>query len=165
MNNKTSPGEKLRIGKSILNAAKAFLCWDMFPDLTIQLIQMQEAVSYFHPPFDKSTIILFYQKENRNYSSSLFLLFHEIGHYVQFEKMKKSGRESLFWQNINTPTGNSRIAFEQESWQKGKVYFNQFVEEKSLPPSLLDAYDQYAMQSIQSYYDLAEQNETSKSMP
>ena len=122
MNKKTTPTKKLQIGKSILNAAKAFLCWDMFPDLTIQLVPTQEAISYFHPPFDKSTIVLFYQKDSRDYSTPLFLLFHEIGHYIQFEKMKKSRKESLFWQNINTPTGNSRIAFEQESWQKGKMW-------------------------------------------
>ncbi|MBN2029701.1 hypothetical protein JW824_05595 [bacterium] len=154
MNKKTTPEKKIRIGKSILDAAKAFLCWDMFPDLTIRLIQLQESVSYFHPPNDRSTIVLFCQKDNRDYSIPLFLLFHEIGHYIQYEQMKKAGTESLFWQHINTPTGKARSAFEQESWQKGKVYFNQFIEKNSLHPSILSAYDQYAKMSTESYHDL-----------
>ncbi len=154
MNKKTLPGEKIRIGKSILDAAKAFLCWDMFPDLTIQLVEMQETVSYFHPPGDRSTILLFYPKEKRDYSIPLFSLFHEIGHYTQYEQMKKAGNEPLFWENINTPTGHSRVAFERESWHKGKVYFKQFIEKNSLHPSLLSAFDQYAKMSVESYHDL-----------
>ncbi len=156
MNKKTTPEKKNRIGKSILDAAKAFLCWDRFPDLTIQLIQIQASISYFHPPNDRNTIVLFCQKENRDYSIPLFLLFHEIGHYLQYGQLKKVGNESQFWQNINTPTGHTRTAFEQESWQKGKIYFSQFIEKNSLHPSLLSAYDQYAKMSIESYQDFKE---------
>ncbi|MCJ7812462.1 hypothetical protein MUP95_03975, partial [bacterium] len=111
-----------------------------------------ETISYFHPPFNRSTIIIFYKK-SPDYSIPLFHLFHEVGHYMQYEKMQQTGRESLFWQNINTPTGSSRVAFEKESWQEGKVYLSQFIEKSGLDQSLLSKYDQYAKTSIESYQD------------
>ncbi len=154
MNKNIIPEHQTRqIDKSILDSAKAFLCWELFPNLTIQLVQMQETVSYFHPPFNRSTIIIFYKNENPDYSIPLFLLFHEVGHYIQYEKMQQKGMESLFWQNINAPTGSSRTAFEKESWEEGKIYFNRFIEKIGLHHSLLNEYDTYAKMSVETYQD------------
>jgi hypothetical protein len=36
------------IQKSILDGAKAFLCWDEFPDMAIQLVALQNAVGYYY---------------------------------------------------------------------------------------------------------------------
>ena len=139
------------VSKVILDKAKAFLCWDVFSDLSIQLIETQEAVSYFHPPASRSTILLYYERGNPDFSFPLFLLFHEAGHYLQYQEFQMQGRESEFWQIIDTPTGPEKAAFEKQTWDKGRELFKKFVQEHDLEASLLKEYDNKARKSIRSY--------------
>jgi len=139
------------VAKTILDQAKSFLCWDIFPDLTIQLIELKEAVSYFYPPFARSTIIVYYERGNTDFFVPLFHLFHESGHLLQFEEMRKAGRESDFWEAVNTTTGPSKVAFEKESWERGKKLLEKFVRGNNFKNSLLKKYDAYAEKSIRSY--------------
>lgn len=140
-----------RITKTILDQAKAFLCWDIFRDLSIQLVEVQEVVSYYHPPLDRSSIIVYYERGNKDFSFPLFLLFHEVGHYLQFHEMRENGREDDFQEMIDNPTGPANIKFEEESWSKGKRIFEKFIKIQNLDESLLKDYDRAAEESIRSY--------------
>lgn len=139
------------VNKAVLDKAKAFLCWDTFPDISVQLIETQKAVSYFHPPAGRSTIIVYYERGNSDFSFPLFLLFHEAGHYLQYREMEMQGRESEFWRIIDTPTGPEKAAFEKQAWEKGREAFKTFVQEQGLEASLLKEYDKTARKSIRSY--------------
>ncbi len=139
------------VNKTILDQAKAFLCWDLFSDLSIQLVEIQEAISYFYPPSNRNSIILHYERGNPDFSISLFLLFHEVGHYLQFGDMRKAGEEAAFWDQTNTPTGPDKVMFEKVCWEKGRAILKQFVEKQSLDASLLREFDQFADRSTESY--------------
>lgn len=139
------------VNKAILDKAKAFLCWDVFPDLSIQLVELNGPVSYYYPPSERNTIILHYERGNPNFSFPLFLLFHEVGHHLQFQEIQKNGAESDFWKIINVPTGPSKTKFEKEGWNKGRGVFEQFIRKHELEESLLKDYDRVAQNSIESY--------------
>jgi hypothetical protein len=140
------------VSKSILDRAKAFLCWDRFPDLCVQLVALEGAVSYFHPPSRLGTILVYYDKKNKDFSAPLFLLFHETGHYVQYRKYREAGREKSFWEKVNTPTGDEKTSFEREGWALGRELFGQFVELQGLNPSLTENYDRFAGEHTKSYH-------------
>lgn len=140
-----------KVSKATLDRAKAFLCWDVFPNLSVQLIELQSSVAYFFPPFDRTTILVYYERGAADFSVPLFHLFHESGHCLQFEEMRKRGRESDFWKVVNTATGPSKTAFERQSWEEGKNLLEEFIHKNNLNGSLLKAYDVYAEKSIQSY--------------
>jgi hypothetical protein len=139
------------IRKETLNQAKAFLCWDTFPGLTIQLIEMQEAVSFFYPPSKKHTIIQYYERGKDDFSIPLFQLFHEAGHFLQFTKLQQEGGETDFWKAVDQPAGRERYAFEKESWILGRNLFSEFLNRVDLSASLLNEYDLYAGRSVESY--------------
>lgn len=139
------------VNKPILDQAKAFLCWDMFPGLVIQLIEVQEAVSYFLPPSGRNTIVVYYERGNPDFSLPLFFLFHEVGHYLQFKDMEKAGKQSDFWEIINIPTGSSKITFEEESWSMGRGIFRRFIQKHGLDEQLLKYYNKVARRCVDSY--------------
>ena len=139
------------VSKEILNQAKAFLCWDTFPGLTVQLIEMREAVAFFYPPSKKPTIIQYYERGTDDCSIPLFHLFHEAGHYLQFAGLQEEGGAPDFWTIIEQPTGKERYNFEKESWTLGRDLFSKFLNKCKLSPLLLNDYDQYANRSVESY--------------
>lgn len=140
------------VPKTVLDQAKAFLCWDTFPDLTVQLIELQETAAYFYPPSnDRCTILVFYQRHGADYSRPLFLLFHEAGHLLQYEEWEKDGRTSDFWKVLNESSGSIKTAFERESWNWGRDLLEDFITKSGLEKGVLDAYDCYAGQCVQSY--------------
>jgi hypothetical protein len=139
------------ITKIDLEQAKAFLCWDAFTDLSIQLIERNDPVSYYIPPSDQSTILLFYPAGTRDFSKSLFLLFHEIGHRIQFDQYQRAGLTDQFWECVNTPTGQEKMNFELESWQAGRHLLEQFTHQMHIEPSLINQYDTFAQESLKSY--------------
>ena len=140
--------------KRILDQAKAFLCWDSFPDLTIKLVPLQEPVAFYYPPSPTyNTIVVFYPILCRDFSSPVFLLFHEIGHYLQFHEYRQQGREAIFWNLVNTIDGPQKIRFESDSWERGAVLFKKFLEQLGLfDRDLLKQYEHYAAQSITTYH-------------
>lgn len=139
------------IKKTTLDQAKAFLCWDRFTDLTVQLVETTDSVSYFYPPSSRSMIIVTYRKGASDFSRPLFRLFHETGHHLQFETLQKSGRETEFWEIVDTPTGLPKMAFEKNSWTIGKTVLEQFIRRHGLRNSLLRESDEYAKLCIQTY--------------
>ena len=140
------------VSKSILDRAKAFLCWDRFPRLSIQLVALAGPVSYFHPPSPLCSIIVYYDRRDPDFSAPLFLLFHESGHYVQYRRYRAAGRKNEFWEIVNTPTGQVKTAFEKEGWDQGRQLLEQFIAKQDLNSSLLEEYDRFAAKNTESYH-------------
>ena len=141
----------MMVTKDHLDQAKAYLCWDVFPNLSIQLVEMKAAVSYYYPPSDRSTIVVYYERGSDDFSLPLIFLFHEAGHHLQYLERKKTGEESTFWESNDIPTGPVKVEFEQESWNRGRMLFQTFIQTTGLEESLLKRYDSVASQSIESY--------------
>ena len=141
------------VSKDILARAKQYLCWDLFQDLSIQLIEVKGSVSYFLAPQDeRSTILLFLKPIDGDYSESLFLLFHEVGHYMAYRLLKQSNDESQYWKLVSEVNGPDKLQFERHAWERGREYFEWFIEQESLTGTdLLTAYDVYAQRSMQTY--------------
>ena len=131
----------------MLNEAKAFLCWDALPNLSIQLVPIQKSVAYYFPPNrELDSILLFYDAHQHDFSESIFLLFHEAGHAQQYERLGK-----IFHNMISVPNGKERRSFEREAWSFAKILFEKFVTKFDLENSLLEKFDQYAAMSLDSY--------------
>lgn len=140
------------IPKTLLDGAKAFLCWDMFPDLAIQLVELQNAAAYYYPPGGGlQSIVLFYDPEQRDFSEPLFLLFHEAGHACQWRQMQAGGRGGLFTPLMALDTGPEKVAFEREAWCLGQVLFQRFREKKGLGPELAERLAAYGRRCAESY--------------
>jgi hypothetical protein len=139
------------IRKIILNEAKAFLCWDQFPELSVQLIEMQEAVSFFYPPAQRPIILVYYERGKDDFSIPLFHLFHEAGHYLQMNHFQSAGKSSEFRDMIQKPAGQVRHQFEKEGWNLGRDLLSVFARKNKLPSSVLNEYDTYAKRAVKSY--------------
>jgi len=137
--------------RDTLNDAKAFLCWDVFPDLSVQLVEKTRTISFFLPPSSRSTAVIFLEKDARDFSGPLFLLFHEAGHCLQLREAAVNFGEKAFWEKLEHPTGPDRISFEKEGWSKGKVLFESFLERKNLPQTLISEYEAFGARSAESY--------------
>ena len=121
------------ITKSVLDRAKGFLCWDMFPKLTIQLIRQRNSVAYFYPPSNMfGSIIVFYNADIKDFQEPLFLLFHEAGHYMQYLEYQKKGKLREFQALIEIFQGPSRVNFEMMAWNNSKKIFGEFVHREKL---------------------------------
>jgi len=139
------------IEKSLLDKAKAYLCWDCFSGLVIQLIPMTFPVSYYYPPSKKHTILIFFDPNERDFSKPLFSLFHEAGHYEQFIEMKNMGNANSFWEKIDETSGPEREAFERDGWERGRVLLKQFLEKYKLDTKWIEYYMKLADDKIKSY--------------
>ena len=139
------------IGKAVLDQAKAFLAWDVFPELSIQLVETSQAVSYYTPPSGRSSLVVFYERGKDDFSFPLFLLFHEAGHHLQWRRAEQNRRTQQFWDAVNLTTGPEKTAFEREGWDLGRDLFHKFLQEFGLDDKLLDTYDRTADRSIDTY--------------
>lgn len=141
------------ISQSILFEAKAFLCWNKFPKLSIKLIPIDEAIAFFYPPAkDILTINLFYEKHTRDFSYALCLLFHEAGHVMQWQNLSAQNRTDEFWCSINRDKGDQKIRFEREAWNYGKELLSEFMAKISMDQNILiNVYKSYAEQSLLTY--------------
>ncbi len=139
------------ISKEVLIRAKEFLCWDVFPHLTIKLIEKEDPVSFYNPPFNRDTIIIFYNRGRYDFSCPLFLLFHEAGHCIQYREMKRSGNEDNFFNIINIHSGRERREFEKQAWIKGRVLLLEFIKKNGVGRAILNEYDSYSAKCIDSY--------------
>jgi len=135
----------------IIRKAKEFLCWDKFPGLSIQLIETREAVSYFLPPSDVSTIILFWREKGGDLSVPLFLLFHEAGHLVQYREYEHSSKKDHFWEMINQSAGEKKVEFETDAWNKGRVLLEEFIDKYEIDWNPKQDFEEYANRSIATY--------------
>lgn len=141
------------VDRALLFEAKAFLCWEKFPNLAIQLIPLSAAVAFFYPPTrDRLTIQLFYEPDATDYSRPLFLLFHEAGHLLQWLEMAASDREQEFMQQMELDKGEPKVQFETDAWQKGEALLCQFVAQKRLTEvDLRKEYIEFSKICISSY--------------
>jgi hypothetical protein len=140
------------ISKSLLDAAKAFLCWDEFPDLAIQLVALQNAAAYYYPPGGSlQSIVLFYDPAQRDFSEPLFLLFHEAGHACQWRQMQAGGRGGLFESLMTIDAGPEKVSFEAEAWRLGQELFRRFRENRGLGPELEERLAAYGRRCAESY--------------
>ena len=108
-------------------------------------------MSYFYPPSSQSAIVVYYERGNPDFGAPLFLLFHEAGHYLQFQEMKETRREADFRERMDVPTGRDRIAFEEECWLKGKHLLRRFIDKQGLDATLIGDYEAYAAASLKTY--------------
>jgi len=141
------------INQSVLFEAKAFLCWDKFPNLSIKLIPIAEAIAFFYPPGrDISTINLFYEKNTKDFSHPVCLLFHEAGHVKQWEKFETQNREDEFWHCVKLDKGSQKIQFEQDAWKFGEELLNIFLLKMNMGKNnLINVYKSYAELSLKTY--------------
>ncbi len=139
--------------KHLLDRAKAFLCWDMFPDLTIKLVPLQHPTAFYYPPSATfNTIVVFYPVQVQDFSPCLFLLFHEAGHYLQFREYRQQGREQQFWEMVNMNDGPQKINFERDSWQQGAELLSEFLLRNTIDSkSVMAEYQIYAEHCLESY--------------
>ncbi len=141
------------VNQSVLFEAKAFLCWEKFPNLSIKLIAIEEAIAFFYPPTkDLSTINFFYDKNTEDFSRALCLLFHEAGHVKQWLKLSDRGSKRKFWDCLNLDKGEIKIEFEQEAWQLGEELLGEFLLKINIDKNILiKVYKRYAEQSLVTY--------------
>ncbi len=141
------------LDKSILFQAKSFLCWDKFHELTIKLVPIQETVGFFYPPQnDLSSIVIFYQSAQNDVTKSLCFLFHEIGHYVQWELSKDAKEERSFFELMQIDKGTKKVEFEREAWIRGRALIEEFLNTNGTETnSVLDKYDEMSVISLKSY--------------
>ena len=133
-----------RFNKTVLDNAKAFLCWSKFPDLSIQLIEQDQAIGYFVPPSDRGTIYLFYEKNEKDFSNALFLLFHEAGHYLQFLRDKETS-------SFPAPLSQEQITHEEDAWDLGRSLLIEFFEAQSISTDRLNQYDLFSKICLETY--------------
>jgi len=143
------------LDQSVLFQAKVFLCWDRFPDLEIKLIPIQTTVAFFYPPHIKFPIIhLYYQPGTNNLIEPLCFLFHEVGHYLQWEKKAKSGKQVEFFDLIDRDRGEEKIRFERQAWDYGSEYLNLFLEQgKIAKDQVIEKYENLKKVSLKTYSD------------
>lgn len=141
------------ISKVVLKLAKSYLCWDEFPHLSIKLIEMNHPVAFFYPPEkDISTIMLFHPANCRDYTESLFLLFHEAGHYEQYVGYSRTRNFTKYTELINSDKGKERFDFEREAWERGKMLLDNFIHKYDITLSdFPEAYNDYANKCLSSY--------------
>lgn len=140
------------VSKSVLNSAKAFLCWEAFESLSIQLVGIQDAVAYYYPTRNSyQSIVLFYHVASKDFSEPLFLLFHEAGHAKQWGKLHEEKREALFHKMVDLDRGTQKVNFEREAWHIGRRLFSDFIQREKLNMDLLNHFDHYSTVCLKSY--------------
>ena len=139
--------------KSVLDHAKAFLCWDKFPDLSIQLVELGGAVAYFYPPTNqRASIVVFYKSHSNNFQEPLFLLFHEIGHFLQFCEFKKRRSLRKYRTLMEAVEGQEKVAFEEQAWKLGQEVLSEFLQHEGLQDEgLLGEYVSYSQRCVDTY--------------
>ena len=136
----------MRLPFSVLAEAKAFLCWEVLPDLSIQLIPVRQAAYYFPPNSENHFIALFYDEDQNDFRSLLCLLFHEAGHAIQYRQNRCD-----FERISQIPTGKERVEFEQTAWKLGFELFKRFIDQQKLDPVFISEYERVAQCSAQGY--------------
>lgn len=143
------------IDRTVLFQAKSFLCWDRFPELSIQLVPLQDAVGYFYPPQqDLASIVLFYDPAKTDASEALCFLFHEVGHFLQWRSASEKDEIKNFLKNLQLDKGKKKIEFESEAWELGKKLFLEFITRThELTEEILTDFEKLKQDSLQTYFE------------
>jgi len=148
------------ITPATLANAKAFLCWEVFDNLGIQLVPLRPAVAYYHPPQNnRHGIVLCYNPGAQDLSEALFLLFHEAGHARQWTQLQAAGRGDYFAAMLDSDRGDEKTQFEQKAWECGRELLERFADREHLAASVLAQYDLYGRACLLSYRDSAHSGE------
>jgi len=141
------------INKSVLFQAKAYLCWDRFPKLEIKLIPLQSTVAFFNPPNEKFPFIhLYYKHGIKDFTETLCLLFHEVGHYLQWNNESLFEPEYDFFELINKDNGEEKVIFESQAWDYGQEYLEFFLEKEKIDKKqVLERYKKLMDESLKTY--------------
>lgn len=141
------------IDKRVLDKAKSYLSWDLQEPVSIQLVAIDRAVAYFYPPQNKlSSIIVLYEGGCNDFSRPLFLLFHEMGHHIQYNHYQNEGRSDQYWQLLNADSGMMKCRFEEEAWEYGAELLGKFAKDTgSIRPETIQHYRHYAEECVSSY--------------
>lgn len=144
-----------KLFKPDLIQAKSFLCWDKFPDLAIQLIPITDAVAYFYPPRnDYASIVLFYPENASDFNHVIFLLFHEAGHYLQYQQFEQNNNSTHFSQIINSGNNSEKVVFEKESWLLAAALFKEFIVKQGMfTEEIMESFQQFSQECVQTYLD------------
>ncbi len=106
--------------KQLLDQAKAFLCWDTFPDLTIKLIPQSIRQRFIHRPHPTGIPLRFSIRFLAMISGrSCFSCFMKSAIIVNFRPCIIAARTHVSG-NVNMANGREKVAFEEESWELGK---------------------------------------------
>lgn len=141
------------LSKTVLDRAKSFLCWDVYPGLSIKLIELEQPVGFFYPPEKElSTILLFYYVDCQDFTESVFLLFHEAGHYQQYLDYRRDHNSAKFTELMNLDKGKQRLDFERDAWDRAKALLDDFIRKYEIRvDNFPDVFVDYANKSISSY--------------
>ncbi|MBC7186453.1 MAG: hypothetical protein H5U38_05410 [Calditrichaeota bacterium] len=141
-----------RVGRELLVQAKAFLCWDRLPELAVQLVEVDGPVSYFFAPHAERAAVVLFVAGKEDHSEELYLLFHEVGHYLQYREFAGQGQVAKYWRLVDLPLGEERLAFERDAWARGRELLQDFVR-TCVPqrPELLAGFEACAREKVASY--------------
>ncbi|OQX85593.1 hypothetical protein B6D60_07605 [candidate division KSB1 bacterium 4484_87] len=143
------------IDQSLLFQAKSFLCWDRFPELSIQLVPLQSVVGYFYPPQqDLASIVIFHDTSKRDVTEALCFLFHEVGHYLQWQSASEKEETKNFLKKLQLDKGKKKIEFETEAWELGEKIFAEFIARADeLTETILNDFEKLKQNSLQTYFE------------
>ncbi len=137
---------------STLKSAKAFLCWDEIPDLSIQLVPVQKNTAWYYPPNNPfHSIVVYYDTDSSDLSNVLFFLFHEAGHVLQWLAYKKDDNLAEFNKMLAIDKGEHKVAFEANAWDLGKKLLERFLLIEKIDLLLLSDYELFAENSKTTY--------------
>lgn len=141
------------LSKHLLFEAKAYLCWDAFPQLSVQLIPIDRSVAYYYPPTPQHhNIVIFYNPKEADFAEALFLLFHESGHVRQWKRYQQRGEIQYFYECLNRSNGQQKQIFEQEAWRYAEELLHRFCREKALDEFyIVQRFQDYRARCVQSY--------------
>lgn len=145
----------MTVSLSLLQDAKSFLCWDVFPALAMQLVPIENTTAWYLPP-DKELdrILVFYHSDTKGFADALFYLFHEAGHLMQKQSFEQNRDMHEFQKMLEMDNGPHKAAFEQQAWALGESILEQFLLSREKDPiAMLDQYRNLAVESIASYRD------------
>jgi len=143
------------VSENMLKEAKSYLCWNVFEQLSVQLIPIQDATAYYVPPVNPfHSIMVFYERRQKDFSHSLFLLFHEAGHVKQWKESDLQQNNEKFFEKINLDKGTEKQEFECKAWHYGRELLETFLRDYDYnTDNILQHYDEYADKCIKSYRD------------
>ena len=145
----------MKVSLSLLQEAKSYLCWDVFPGLAMQLVPIENTTAWYFPPEKElDRIFVFYRDDAKSLAEALFYLFHEAGHLVQKQSFEQNRDMHEFQKMLELDRGARKAAFEQQAWALGEPLLERYLHTRDIDPiTLLDPYRDLAVQSVSSYLD------------
>ena len=141
------------VSKNLLFDAKAYVCWDVFSHLSVQLIPLETAVAFYYPPKNPNhTIVVFYLQSATDFAEPLFLLFHECGHVKQWQEFQQRNNTAQFYSNLNSPNLQEKQQLEIQAWQYAETLLRDFLRQQNMErAAILQRFNSYKNRCQSSY--------------